>query len=140
MGPGEGAAEAEGPAAPGLAEILEDPNMTAVKEAEVRRYFSGNTAYWEPLLEPGRLYATYYDPSGEQRTRERQATDPMRGQWRFDGEAFCQTEPGSGIENSGTESCGTFVAGPDDVLVFCSEAQGCNWLVVGLNEGNSLSL
>src|SRR5690625_4833237 len=37
---------------PSLAELLEDPNMVPVSEAEVRRYFVGNTAYWERPQEP----------------------------------------------------------------------------------------
>jgi len=128
-------AGAEMPGAPTLSELLEDPNMLPVSGAEVRRYFTGNTAYWEPLEDGERLYAAYYDPSGEQRMRERRETEATAGAWRFDDNAFCQTTP-----DGRAESCGTFVAGPDDVLVFCSEMSGCNWLVVGLNEGNSLSL
>lgn len=122
-------------AGPGLAEVLEDPNMVLLTAAEVRRYFTGNTVYWEPLGEPEKLYAAYYDPSGERRVRERGAMTVEVGRWRFEGESFCQGDP-----KSGAESCGSLVAGPDDVLAFCSEAQGCAWLVIGLNEGNSLSL
>ncbi|HLW28783.1 MAG TPA: hypothetical protein VKY54_13705 [Kiloniellales bacterium] len=120
---------------PSFAELLEDPNMVPVSEAEVRRYFTGNTAYWEPVEQPERLYAVYYDSSGEMRMRERRDVDTQEGRWRLDEAIFCQTEP-----DSAAEGCGAFVAGPDDLLVYCTEARGCSWLVVGLNEGNSLSL
>ena len=133
---GQDAREQQGPS---LAELLEDPNMVPVSEAEVRRYFIGNTAYWERLQEPGLLYGVYYDPSGEQRSRERQAAEATFGQWGFEGASFCQTEPGS-AEDGAREGCGSFAAGPDGLLVFCDAESGCTWLVVGLNEGNSLSL
>lgn len=116
-------------------ELLQGEGMEPVGAEELRRYFTGNTVFWEPVGGSPRLFASYYDPSGTQRLRERRASEVESGSWRLDGERLCHRP----ADRAG-ESCGAFVATPDGPLAFCEEGGRCDWLVVGINEGNSLEL
>lgn len=116
-------------------QLLQVEGTEAVGIEEVRRYFTGNTAFWEPVGGTPKVYAAYYEDSGAQRLRERRAQEVTTGAWRIDGERFCH-HPGEGDG----ERCGSFVATPEGLLAFCAENGRCDWLVVGINEGNSLGL
>jgi len=116
-------------------QLLQVEGTEAVGIEEVRRYFTGNTAFWEPVGGTPKVYASYYEDSGAQRLRERRAQEVTTGAWRIEGDRFCH-HPGEGDE----ERCGSFVATPEGLLAFCVENGRCDWLVVGINEGNSLGL
>lgn len=116
-------------------QLLQVEGTEAVQIEEIRHYFTGNTAYWEPVGGTPKVYASYYEPSGAQRLRERRAQETTTGAWRIEGESFCH-HPGE----DGSELCGSFVATPEGMLAFCVENGRCDWLVVGINEGNSLGL
>ncbi|MDF2095794.1 hypothetical protein [Aquibaculum arenosum] len=116
-------------------ELLATEGMEAVSSEEVRSHFAGNTAFWEPVGGTPQLFASYYDPSGSQRQRERRATEVMAGSWHIEEERFCHQ-----LGDNNDERCGSFVATPEGILAFCAEGGRCDWLVVGLNEGNSLEL
>lgn len=116
-------------------QLLQQEGMEAVAIEEIRRYFTGNTAFWEPVGGEPRVFASFYDPAGTQRHRERRTTEVATGSWRIEGESFCHhSADGAG------ERCGSFVATPDGLLAFCLDNGRCDWLVVGINEGNSLGL
>lgn len=116
-------------------QLLQVEGTQAVQIEEVRRYFTGNTALWEPIGGLPKLYASYYEASGTQRHRERRTQEVSTGTWRIEGDRFCHQS----AENDG-ERCGSFVATPDGSFAFCAEGGRCDWLVLEIYEGNSLGL